>query len=51
DGLARSLHPAHTRFDGDLAIALATGTVETQLDRLRAVAAELVAEAIRIAPG
>jgi L-aminopeptidase/D-esterase-like protein len=51
DGLARSLHPAHTRFDGDLAIALATGTVETQLDRLRVVAAELVAEAIRIAPG
>jgi L-aminopeptidase/D-esterase-like protein len=26
DGLARALRPAHTRFDGDLAIALATGT-------------------------
>jgi L-aminopeptidase/D-esterase-like protein len=51
DGLARSLHPAHTRFDGDLAIALATGIVETQLDRLRMVATELVAEAIRSAPG
>jgi L-aminopeptidase/D-esterase-like protein len=26
DGLARSIRPSHTRFDGDLAIALATGT-------------------------
>jgi L-aminopeptidase/D-esterase-like protein len=51
DGLARSLRPAHTRFDGDLAIALATGLVDTQLDRLRMVATELVAEAIRRAPG
>jgi L-aminopeptidase/D-esterase-like protein len=51
DGLARSLRPAHTRFDGDVAIALATGAVETHLDRLRVVAADLVAEAIRVAPG
>jgi L-aminopeptidase/D-esterase-like protein len=26
DGLARAIRPAHTRFDGDLAIALATAT-------------------------
>jgi L-aminopeptidase/D-esterase-like protein len=45
------LRPAHTRFDGDLAIALATGVVETHLDRLRATAADVVAEAIRVAPG
>ena len=51
DGLARALHPAHTRFDGDLAITLATGGVETHLDRLRVIAADLVAEAIRVAPG
>ena len=51
DGLARALHPAHTRFDGDLAVALATGVVETHLDRLRVTAADLVADAIRIAPG
>jgi L-aminopeptidase/D-esterase-like protein len=56
DGMARSLRPAHTRFDGDLAIALATGTLatgagETHLDRLRVVAADVVAEAIRLAPG
>jgi L-aminopeptidase/D-esterase-like protein len=51
DGLARSLRPAHTRFDGDLAIALASGAVEANLDRLRIVASDLVAEAIRLAPG
>jgi L-aminopeptidase/D-esterase-like protein len=51
DGLARALHPAHTRFDGDLAITLATGGVDTHLDRLRVMAADLAAEAIRVAPG
>jgi L-aminopeptidase/D-esterase-like protein len=50
DGLARALHPAHTRYDGDLSIVLATGAVDVQLDRLRAVAADVVAEAIRVAP-
>src|SRR6266566_3559146 len=29
DGLARALRPAHTRFDGDLTIALATGVDDT----------------------
>ena len=50
DGLARALIPAHTRFDGDLAIAAATGRVEGHLDRLRIAAADVVAEAIRVAP-
>jgi L-aminopeptidase/D-esterase-like protein len=50
DGMARALRPAHTRFDGDLAIALATGAVAAHLDRLRAVVADVVAGAIRIAP-
>jgi L-aminopeptidase/D-esterase-like protein len=50
DGLAQALHPAHTRYDGDLAIVLATGSIELNLDRLRAVAADVVAEAIRRAP-
>ena len=49
DGFARALRPAHTRFDGDVSIALATGVVEAHLDRLRAVAADVVAEAIRAA--
>jgi len=50
DGMARALRPSHTRYDGDLTITLATGAIETNLDRLRAVAADLVAEAIRRAP-
>jgi L-aminopeptidase/D-esterase-like protein len=51
DGFAQALRPAHTRFDGDLAITLATGAVEAHLDRLRVTAADVVAEAIRLAPG
>ncbi|HET9730353.1 MAG TPA: P1 family peptidase [Acidimicrobiia bacterium] len=51
DGFARALRPAHTRFDGDLAIAVATGHVEGHLDRLRLAAADAVADAIRCAPG
>ena len=50
DGFARALHPSHTRFDGDVAIALATGAVEAHLDRLRIAAADVVADAIRTAP-
>jgi len=50
DGVARALNPSHTRYDGDLAIAFATGTAEANLDRVRAVAADVVAEAIRAAP-
>ena len=50
DGLARALQPAHTRFDGDLTIALATGRIEAHLDRLRAVTADVVSDAIRVAP-
>jgi len=50
DGLARALRPAHTRFDGDLALAVATGVIEAHLDRLRIAAADVVADAIRAAP-
>lgn len=52
-GLAKAVHPSHTRFDGDLVIALATGAVtmpegtQTLLDRLRVAATEVVAEAVR----
>jgi len=49
DGLARSLRPSHTRFDGDLAIACATGAVPAHLDRLRIVATDVVAAAVRSA--
>ena len=60
DGLARALRPAHTRFDGDLAIALATGTAvrnaeeggereadETLIDRIRIASADATEAAIR----
>ncbi|MEV6599681.1 P1 family peptidase [Actinoplanes sp. NPDC051346] len=48
-GFARALHPAHSRFDGDAVVALATGEVTRaiDLDLLRAAAAETVAAAIR----
>lgn len=48
-GLARSIHPSHTRYDGDLVLAVATGTVDGSLDRLRVAATEVVAEAVRAA--
>ncbi|MDP9796606.1 L-aminopeptidase/D-esterase-like protein [Catenuloplanes nepalensis] len=51
DGMARALHPSHTRFDGDAVVALATGTRpltgENDLDTIRATAIEVVAAAIR----
>lgn len=46
DGLARSLRPAHTRYDGDLAVALATGEVDAHPDRIREAAAAAVARAV-----
>ncbi len=46
-GLARAIHPSHTRHDGDLVIALATGRVDAHLDRLRVVVTEVVAAAVR----
>ena len=61
DGLARSLRPAHTRYDGDLVVALATGTTSASepadasgaadaavlLDRVRIAAADATEGAIR----
>jgi L-aminopeptidase/D-esterase-like protein len=56
DGFARAIRPAHTRFDGDLAIALATGTGAdaderaldpAHLDRLRIAASDATEAAIR----
>ena len=50
-GLAHAIRPSHTRFDGDVAIALAAGTVDAHLDRLRVAASDVVARAIRAAVG
>jgi L-aminopeptidase/D-esterase-like protein len=45
--MSRTLHPSHTRFDGDLTIALATGAVDVHLDRLRVAVVDVVSGAIR----
>ncbi len=50
-GLALAIRPSHTRYDGDVVIAVAGGTREAQLDRLRVAATEVVAAAIRDAVG
>jgi L-aminopeptidase/D-esterase-like protein len=47
DGIALALRPAHTRFDGDIAFAAATGAVAANLDRLRFAAVDVVARAVR----
>jgi L-aminopeptidase/D-esterase-like protein len=49
DGFARALNPAHTRFDGDATVALATGVnnAEPDLDALRTATTEAVTAAIR----
>jgi L-aminopeptidase/D-esterase-like protein len=48
-GFARALNPAHSRFDGDAVVALATGEVTdgVNLDLLRVAAASTMADAIR----
>ena len=50
-GFARAIHPAHSRYDGDAVVALATGAVTevVNVDLIRAVAAETMAAAIRAA--
>jgi L-aminopeptidase/D-esterase-like protein len=46
-GLSRALEPAHTQFDGDAALAAATGEVETQVEAVRLLAARAVERATR----
>jgi L-aminopeptidase/D-esterase-like protein len=50
DGFAKALHPAHSRYDGDAVVALATGAAgPADLDRLRVAATEVTSDAIRAA--
>ena len=51
DGLARTIRPAHTLFDGDTLFALATGRVRASVTLVGAYAAEAVAQAILAAAG
>jgi L-aminopeptidase/D-esterase-like protein len=46
DGLARTVHPAHTMYDGDTIFALATGEQQEDVSLVGAFAAEVMAEAI-----
>ncbi|HJS17229.1 MAG TPA: P1 family peptidase [Anaerolineales bacterium] len=46
DGLARSIRPAHTQFDGDTIFALATGQKDADVSMVGAFAAEVMAQAI-----
>jgi len=46
DGIARTMRPAHTMFDGDTIFALASGSVEADANVVGAYAAEVVAESI-----
>jgi L-aminopeptidase/D-esterase-like protein len=50
-GFARAIHPAHSRYDGDAVVALATGELgeEADVDLLRVVTTEVVTDAIRAA--
>ncbi len=48
-GIVRAIHPSHTRHDGDLAFAAATGDVDANLDRLRVLVTEVTAAAVRSA--
>jgi L-aminopeptidase/D-esterase-like protein len=46
DGLARTIRPAHTMYDGDTIFALSTGDVKADVNLIGAFAAEMFAEAI-----
>jgi len=46
DGLARSIHPAHTMLDGDTIFALATGEKKADPSTVGAFAAEVMAQAV-----
>lgn len=46
DGLARTIRPVHTPFDGDTLFALATGEVNSSVALVGALAADVVAQSV-----
>jgi len=46
DGIARTIRPAHTMFDGDTVFALSTGEVEEDVSRIGIIAAKMLEKAI-----
>ena len=49
DGMARSIRPVHTSYDGDSLYALSVGDVDADQELVGTLAAEVVSEAITIA--
>lgn len=47
NGLGRTIRPAHTMYDGDTIFALATGEIPANVNVIGALAAEVMAQAIR----
>jgi L-aminopeptidase/D-esterase-like protein len=48
DGMARTINPVHTPWDGDTLFAMSTGEIEQSVDvgRIGSLAAEVVSQAI-----
>ncbi len=46
-GLIKTIHPVHTTFDGDLVFALATGEVESDVNKVGVLAEFVLAEAVK----
>lgn len=49
DGLAKTIYPVHTMFDGDTIFSLATGDMLASVDLIGTIAADLLAEAVILA--
>jgi L-aminopeptidase/D-esterase-like protein len=47
DGFARCISPSHTLYDGDVIFSLATGEIETDLNRLNSLSAQVVSLAVK----
>jgi len=45
-GMARTIHPVNTMFDGDIVFALSKGEIQADLNTLGVMAAEAVAQAV-----
>lgn len=46
NGLARTIYPVHTMYDGDTMFAVATGEIEASVDLVGTLSADILAEAV-----
>ncbi|WNB92927.1 P1 family peptidase [Bacillus sp. NEB1478] len=49
NGLARTIYPVHTLYDGDTIFSLATGDIDASVDLIGTIAADVLAEAVILA--